>query len=99
MTPSFSQTEHDRTDRSGPAQRPDGVGCGADESDTVNRVHDDLDETTKEFAETLALKPPLAVQAIEDAAKSRPRSVSMRKGRPTSRRPPAERLTGCRTKR
>ena len=41
----------------------------AHELDIVNRVYgDDLDEATREFAETLAAKPPLAVQAIKDAA-------------------------------
>jgi enoyl-CoA hydratase/carnithine racemase len=41
----------------------------ADELDLVNRVYgDDLDEATQEFAETLASKPPLSIQAIKDAA-------------------------------
>jgi enoyl-CoA hydratase/carnithine racemase len=35
----------------------------------VNRVQgEDLDDVTREFAETLASKPPLAIQAIKDAA-------------------------------
>ncbi|WP_254838498.1 enoyl-CoA hydratase/isomerase family protein [Natronomonas marina] len=34
----------------------------------VNRVPDDLDATTAEFAETIASKPPLAIQALKDAA-------------------------------
>jgi enoyl-CoA hydratase/carnithine racemase len=41
----------------------------ADDLGIVNRVYDDdLDDETREFAETLASKPPLAVQAIKDAA-------------------------------
>ncbi|MFC7157562.1 enoyl-CoA hydratase/isomerase family protein [Halomarina halobia] len=41
----------------------------AHELDIVNRVYDeDLDEATQGFAETLASKPPLAIQAIKDAA-------------------------------
>ena len=42
----------------------------ADELDIVNRVHgDDLDEAVEEFAETVASKPPLSVQAIKDSAR------------------------------
>lgn len=40
----------------------------AHEVGIVNRVSDDLDDTTLEFAETIASKPPLAIQAIKDAA-------------------------------
>ena len=41
----------------------------AHELDIVNRVYDeDLDDATREFAETIASKPPLAVQSIKDAA-------------------------------
>ncbi|WP_254538240.1 enoyl-CoA hydratase/isomerase family protein [Halomarina litorea] len=36
----------------------------------VNRVHsDDLDDATQAFAEKIAAKPPLAIQAIKDAAR------------------------------
>jgi enoyl-CoA hydratase/carnithine racemase len=41
----------------------------ASELELVNRVHgDDLDEATREFAETVASKPPLSIQAIKDSA-------------------------------
>lgn len=41
----------------------------ADELGIVNRVYgDNLDEETRQFAETIASKPPLAIQAIKDAA-------------------------------
>lgn len=33
----------------------------------VNRVPDDLDEATREFAKEIASKPPLAIQAIKDS--------------------------------
>ncbi|MEF8788593.1 MAG: enoyl-CoA hydratase/isomerase family protein [Haloarculaceae archaeon] len=40
----------------------------AEELGIVDHVHgEDLDETTREFAETIASKPPLAIQAIKDA--------------------------------
>lgn len=39
------------------------------EANIVNRVYgDDLDEKTREFAETIAAKPPLAIQAIKESA-------------------------------
>lgn len=41
----------------------------ANELDIVSRVYDDsLDEAVLEFAETIASKPPLAIQAIKDSA-------------------------------
>jgi enoyl-CoA hydratase/carnithine racemase len=40
----------------------------AEELGIVNRVPDDIDAATQEFAETVASKPPLAVQAIKSAA-------------------------------
>ncbi|THE64042.1 enoyl-CoA hydratase/isomerase family protein [Salinadaptatus halalkaliphilus] len=42
----------------------------ADELGLVNRVPDDLEATTQEFAETIASKPPLAIQAIKDSAQT-----------------------------
>ncbi len=42
----------------------------ADELDIVNRVYeDDLDDAVREFAEKIASKPPLSVQAIKDSAR------------------------------
>ncbi|ELY50402.1 enoyl-CoA hydratase/isomerase family protein [Natronolimnohabitans innermongolicus] len=41
----------------------------AKELGIVNRVPDDVEETTQEFAETIASKPPLAIQAIKDSAR------------------------------
>ena len=35
----------------------------------VNRVPDDLDEATEEFAEKIASKPPLAIQTIKNSAR------------------------------
>ena len=41
----------------------------ADELGIVNRVPDDLEEATQEFAEKIASKPPLAIQAIKESAR------------------------------
>lgn len=53
----------------------------ANELDVVNRVYgDDLDEATREFAEEIAAKPPLAIQAIKESA-SVATGTSLREGR------------------
>lgn len=41
----------------------------AKELGIVNRVPEDVDETTQEFAEKIASKPPLAIQSIKESAR------------------------------
>jgi len=45
----------------------------AEELGIVNRVPDDIDAETQEFAEKIASKPPLAIQAIKESASVAPR--------------------------
>lgn len=62
-----------------PAERAQELGI-------VNRVYgEDLDDATREFAETIASKPPLAVQAIKDAANVATQT-GLREGRAYDRR-------------
>ncbi|UHQ95195.1 enoyl-CoA hydratase/isomerase family protein [Haloterrigena alkaliphila] len=51
----------------------------------VNRVPDDLDEATQRFAETIASKPPLAIQAIKESANVATQT-GLREGRQYDRR-------------
>jgi len=58
----------------------------ASELELVNRVYgDDLDDATREFAETIASKPPLAIQAIKDSARAAT-EVGLAEGRKYDRR-------------
>jgi enoyl-CoA hydratase/carnithine racemase len=58
----------------------------AHELDIVNRVYDeDLNDATQEFAETLASKPPLTIQTINDAANVANQTV-LQEGREYDRR-------------
>lgn len=51
----------------------------------VNQVHDDLDTATQDFAEKIASKPPLAIQAIKESA-SIATQTGLREGRQYDRR-------------
>jgi enoyl-CoA hydratase/carnithine racemase len=68
------------------AMTGDHVGAPrAEELGLLNRVPDDLDEATQEFAEKIAAKPPLAIQAIKDSA-SVATETGLREGRKYDRR-------------
>jgi len=71
----------------------------AEELGIVNRVPDDIDAETQEFAEKIASKPPLAIQAIKESAsvathgasrrpavRPSPVRAAARNGRPQGRR-------------
>jgi enoyl-CoA hydratase/carnithine racemase len=57
----------------------------AEELGIVNRVPDDIDAETQEFAEKIASKPPLAIQAIKESA-SVATQTGLREGRQYDRR-------------
>jgi enoyl-CoA hydratase/carnithine racemase len=58
----------------------------ANDLDIVNRMYgEDLDDATREFAETIASKPPLSVQAIKDSARAAT-ELGLREGRKYDRK-------------